>query len=61
MDKDKKKIYLDLLEVDPMYSAMLDLVSKEDEKRKIKAYTQEVYITLLEAFLKASNIEDNDT
>lgn len=57
MNKEKKKDMLFLLENDEMYSTILTLISDENEKKKIKAFTEDVYIRLLESLSKAYEID----
>lgn len=57
MNKEKKKDMLFLLENDDMYSTILTLISDENEKKKIKAFTEDVYIRLLESLSKAYEID----
>jgi hypothetical protein len=57
MNKEKKKDMLFLLENDDMYSTILTLISDENEKKKIKAFAEDVYIRLLESLSKAYEID----
>lgn len=50
MDKETKQKYLQMLESNELYAKILSSVEKEDEKKKIKAFAGEVFLSLLEGF-----------
>lgn len=60
MNKEKKKELLDFLETDPLYLDALSLIPKEEEKKRVKAFTEEVFIKFLEVLTKAYEIDLNE-
>jgi hypothetical protein len=54
--KKEKKEYLAKLHEDKFFMHVLSLVKNEEEKRKIKAYAEDVYINLLQGGLASQKL-----
>jgi len=48
MDKQTKKKYLEMLESNDFYKFALQMAPNEDEKKKIKAYAEDVFVRMVE-------------
>lgn len=60
MDKQTKKKYLEILESNDFYKFALKTLRSEDEKKKIKAYAEDVFIKTLEGLsLVKKTIEEH--
>jgi len=56
MNKKNKKEYLEKLRADKFFNHALSLASSEDEKKKIKAFAEDVFINLLNGVFTANKI-----
>lgn len=56
MDNAKKKQYLEKLEEEKNYNDVLNLVEDEAERKKIKAFVEDVYLNLIEGFSAAQKL-----
>jgi len=50
MDNSTKKKYLQQLQEEQNYKDLLARVESEEERKKIKAFTEDVYLNLIEGF-----------
>jgi len=51
MDKNKKKEYLDQLSSNELFRMSLEKASTEEERRRIKAFAEDVFLSIIEAGL----------
>jgi hypothetical protein len=56
MDKKTKKEYLKMLHEDKFFNHALSLSNNEEEKRKIRAFAEDVFINLLQGTLTSQKI-----
>jgi hypothetical protein len=56
MDKDLKDKFEKYLAENDAYGAILSKVKDEGERKKIKTFTEEFYMTLVQGFLQAQKI-----
>jgi hypothetical protein len=56
MDKDLKEKFEKYLAANDAYGAILSKVKDEGERKKIKTFTEEFYMTLVQGFFNAQKI-----
>jgi len=57
MNKEDKKKLIEVLESDNLYTSILTLVPNESEKKKVKAFVEDVYVKLVDALTQAAEAE----
>jgi hypothetical protein len=60
MDKKEKKQYLDQLAENNLFQVGLESASSEEEKKKIKAFAEDVFLNIIEGMLKAKKAFDQN-
>jgi len=49
MDKDERKRYLDHLSTNELFKASIEKATSEEERRKIKAFAEDVFLSIIKA------------